>query len=362
MPDAATDRYNKIITAAREQVLEEARAGQIEEVRRLIARALLEVRRQASGRDFSPAKLRRMYNRAFLELQAQIRARIRRQKARAARAEEDAHEEALLAALALLGLSAEGVRTSLTADPAPSQTKAAVGTLVEGHLQEAADTVGAIIAAADGETGPLEDDRRVDLPGTVRQRIESLTSVTSQDVADIAASALAGDQLQRALEEAGMSVGAEGRRLENNMKRLVAHEIASAADEAGKQLAAQSPVVDLVRWTLSSRHHALESSPDACDVLAQADLYGWGPGLYHPSTVPALPHPWCECRIEVTTKRPSQRPTGSEEREVPDRPEDVPVQTIMEETDGERTVTEAHAEAQREMIDRALRMGHENER
>ena len=159
-----------------------------------------------------------------------------------------------------------------------------------------------------------------------------------------------------------MSVGAEGRRLENNMKRLVAHEIASAADEAGKQLAAQSPVVDLVRWTLSSRHHALESSPDACDVLAQADLYGWGPGLYHPSTVPALPHPWCECRIEVTTKRPSQRPTGSEEREVPDRPEDVPVQTIMEETDGERTVTEAHAEAQREMIDRALRMGHENER
>jgi hypothetical protein len=99
-----------------------------------------------------------------------------------------------------------------------------------------------------------------------------------------------------------------------------------------------------------------------CDVLASADLHGFGEGLYHPSTVPALPHPWCECRIEVTIKRPSQRPTGSEEREVPDRPEDVPVQAIMEETDGERAVTEAHVKAQREMIDRALRIGHENER
>jgi hypothetical protein len=38
------------------------------------------------------------------------------------------------------------------------------------------------------------------------------------------------------------------------------------------------------------------------------------------------------------------------------------VQAIMEETDGERAVTEAHAEAQREMIGRALRMGHEKER
>ena len=46
-----------------------------------------------------------------------------------------------------------------------------------------------------------------------------------------------------------------------------------------------------MRWELSPRH----PRPDVCDVLANQDLFGLGPGGYPPDQVPETPHPSCLC-------------------------------------------------------------------
>lgn len=68
-------------------------------------------------------------------------------------------------------------------------------------------------------------------------------------------------------------------------------ENAAAEHEAGIRAALESPVVGAIVWTLSSRHPVV----DACDVLAEVDFFGLGPGTYDPRAVPARPHPRCLC-------------------------------------------------------------------
>lgn len=68
-------------------------------------------------------------------------------------------------------------------------------------------------------------------------------------------------------------------------------EIMGAQHELGGQLAMASPVVAAIQWFLSHRHVV----PDVCDVLANADLYGMGAGMYHPERLPSRPHPRCMC-------------------------------------------------------------------
>ncbi len=62
--------------------------------------------------------------------------------------------------------------------------------------------------------------------------------------------------------------------------------------EAHMRAAADSPVVRAIQWELSSRH----PEADVCDVLAQGDWYGLGPGVYDPRMVPPRPHPRDLCR------------------------------------------------------------------
>ena len=69
------------------------------------------------------------------------------------------------------------------------------------------------------------------------------------------------------------------------------HEMVNAAHEAAAESATQSPVVRAVRWELSARH----PKADGCDVLADEDLYGLGPGVYPADAIPALLHPRCLC-------------------------------------------------------------------
>lgn len=57
--------------------------------------------------------------------------------------------------------------------------------------------------------------------------------------------------------------------------------------EATALAAAESPVVDVIRWRLSSRH----PKRDQCDALAEADWFGYGPGRYDPRLLPSKPHP-----------------------------------------------------------------------
>ncbi len=73
-------------------------------------------------------------------------------------------------------------------------------------------------------------------------------------------------------------------------------EVMNTEWEVHRQGAIDSPVVKAIEWRISGRHPEL----DECDVLAQADLFGMGPGLYDPRRLPQRPHPRCLClQIDV---------------------------------------------------------------
>lgn len=145
----------------------------------------------------------------------------------------------------------------------------------------------------------------------------------------------------------------------NEARRIGVHEINSHYDEADKISASVSPVVDLLEWNVSSRHDGLKSSPDVCDVLERQDLYGYGPGLYHPETVPSLPHPYCMCFTTTVLRDPADY--GGSGRELPDEPAvtEADVERIMQEVGGERTVTEKHVQRQAETMRTMTGLAHE---
>jgi len=89
--------------------------------------------------------------------------------------------------------------------------------------------------------------------------------------------------------------------------RIMVHETNMAYTEADKFAAAISPVVNLVRWELSGRHFSLAfGSPDVCDLYAEGDMQGLGPGLYTPDNVPALPHSFCLCHTSNVLRPPEE--------------------------------------------------------
>lgn len=79
-------------------------------------------------------------------------------------------------------------------------------------------------------------------------------------------------------------------------------EIMNAEAEVLVQGAIDSPVVALVEVRLSYRH----SEVCACEPIAQADIYGFGPGRYDPRTVPPRPHPRCWCIRRHVLRAPSE--------------------------------------------------------
>lgn len=86
-------------------------------------------------------------------------------------------------------------------------------------------------------------------------------------------------------------------------RRIVVTETNSAHREANAQAMTESPVVVAAQWQLSGRHF----KTDACDVLAETDAYGYGPGFYPPDAWPVHPHPHCGCYAGRTKfRRPSE--------------------------------------------------------
>lgn len=98
----------------------------------------------------------------------------------------------------------------------------------------------------------------------------------------------------------------DAKNLYPNAKRVLVHEQNTIFHEADVLAAEQSPAVRALRWRVSNRHPFLESSPDACDVAAEADIHGFGKGLYHPGSTPSLIHPYCECTTVPVTVDPDQ--------------------------------------------------------
>ncbi|HOZ01924.1 MAG TPA: hypothetical protein PLG20_08905 [Candidatus Syntrophosphaera sp.] len=78
-----------------------------------------------------------------------------------------------------------------------------------------------------------------------------------------------------------------------NALRLARTEIGNAYHEADVMAAMTSKVVHGMKWNLSPAH----GQYDVCDQLASQDVYGLGPGVYPPSSVPLYPHPNDMCFI-----------------------------------------------------------------
>ncbi len=84
------------------------------------------------------------------------------------------------------------------------------------------------------------------------------------------------------------------RNLRHKANRIAVTEMANARHEAAVQGMKEAPMVRAVRWNLSANRGSV-AVPDECDLLADADWHGLGPGLYPPEAVPAKPHPFDRC-------------------------------------------------------------------
>lgn len=110
------------------------------------------------------------------------------------------------------------------------------------------------------------------------------------------------------------------RELLYDSRRIAATEPNNAFREGTAAAMDESPVVIAAKWQLSGRHHV----PCVCDALAETDAFGYGPGMYPPSSWPLAPHPFCSCYSgEVLFRSPSDwdkpklppRPLGIDPRE-----------------------------------------------
>lgn len=90
------------------------------------------------------------------------------------------------------------------------------------------------------------------------------------------------------------------RQMLNNSRRIAFSEVHNARAEAEVQHFMTDPLIRAVRWRLSPDRGT--GGPDECDVLATADLYGLGPGVYPLNAVPTTPHPYDRCEREPVTR------------------------------------------------------------
>ncbi len=109
----------------------------------------------------------------------------------------------------------------------------------------------------------------------------------------------AGQELVKAL------AGARGAQIDAAVQRWIAErgryqmrmvartETVEAYREMYRQAQADKPWVKGFRWVLSAQH----PEPDVCDILANQDLHGLGPGGYPPHAVPENPHPHDLCSL-----------------------------------------------------------------
>lgn len=74
-------------------------------------------------------------------------------------------------------------------------------------------------------------------------------------------------------------------------KVIARHERNEAHRTAYQRSMRDKPWVKGFKFALSASH----PRPDICDILANQNLYGLGPGGYPPDAVPATPHPGCTC-------------------------------------------------------------------
>jgi len=231
-------------------------------------------------------------------------------------------------------------------------------TLLNRNVEEAADDIDRKITSAIGRgqsSRRLTREIAQDLARNDPQLQQALQNLgprggrTLQAIED-GEEAPEGEELDRA------------KRLLYDARRIAVSEMNNAFTEANRVSNAESPIVDLVRWRTSTKHAALESSPDICDFLEKADLHGFGWGLYHPATVPANPHPFCMCWTRAVLKDESD--WGDEGRDVPEpaAPEADDVRSVLDGVEGKRTLTDAFVNRQAKAAKEHLALAYKHQR
>ena len=87
-----------------------------------------------------------------------------------------------------------------------------------------------------------------------------------------------------------------------NMDRLIRTDVTRAYREATTEYASRKAWVKGVKWHRSAGAGICTSGE--CPMYEEQDLYGLGPGVYHPDAIP-LSHPQCQCYITIEPKEES---------------------------------------------------------
>jgi hypothetical protein len=83
--------------------------------------------------------------------------------------------------------------------------------------------------------------------------------------------------------------------IKSDARRIAVSETNNSLREGNSQALIASGIVIAAKWQRSGRHPSVASTPDECDYLALADLFGYGPGQFPPESWPHAPHPHCAC-------------------------------------------------------------------
>lgn len=95
--------------------------------------------------------------------------------------------------------------------------------------------------------------------------------------------------------------------------RIAQTELARAHSERSAAELLADSTIEVVQWRLSAAH----PRPDICDIFAEVDMYGLGPGVYPKLRAPKpIAHPFCRCRLR---SRPDLRAADAKERPAAER-------------------------------------------
>jgi len=379
MPDQSDNAYNQRVQAAFEEELRSEGGGlaQLLQVLRELTVRAVEVLAQGEGYEDTEKRLEagaeELKDRAAQAVdQAQTRGRERMERA---------HAQGYQDAAAVLGAAAAVPDWSPTSTVDPYErapfdgnaqlfVRSAIEEEVEYLRQDLkyirkyvtedryAKAVANVLAKGDEEIAQALADRGVDLDRFDAEDLKGRAADVFRNTKTRGSPDIRGVLKDTQPEE----LASRRPQLWRRVKRNGTDSLPRVLDEVAKDLAADSPAVELVEWNLSSRHDGLRSSPDECDLLARQDLYDFGPGLYHPKTAPSHPHPNCECSIRVVTKE--RQAWGRTTNERPDafdiREEEV--RELLQGLPGNRTITDAHVSRVVQHTRAVVAQAHDNPR
>jgi hypothetical protein len=150
----------------------------------------------------------------------------------------------------------------------------------------------------------------------------------------------------------------QARKLIYDSYRIAVTETNSAFFAADQHAASESPVVSLVKWEVSGRHWGLPSSPDICSAYHLRDWTGYGPGVWHPASVPIQPHPFCGCSTSKILRRPSEWSKPKPPLTEPRMTDSDEMRRVLEQARGRvrgttpRPITDRFVETQTELSNR----------